>query len=148
MAIRVVTSDKAWKGFLRRAKTHFPSEHIEAIWGEETVDSYRITDFKHIKLNGSNTIAIDYDDTELKRQKWLAQKDNKVFLGTVHTHPYKSSDTAPSEVDHHEGAKDGEKLMGVVVIYKKADSNRFVIQTDWWFPQKRIEFVLLPNDNG
>jgi len=143
MAIKVVTSDKAWKGFLRRAKTHFPNEHIEAVWGEETVDSYRITHFKPLKINKATPRSLDYDDSELKRQKWLAEKAGKTFLGTVHTHPRQDLDTAPSQTDHHESTKD-EKIIGVVVIYKKKDSTRFAVETDWWFPQKKIEFEILP----
>lgn len=143
MAIKVVTSEAAWAGFVRRAKHAFPNEHVEAIWGEETVDSYRITDFKRLKTYCSPG-AIDYDEAEIKRQKWLAQKANKSFLGTVHTHPSKSYDTAPSEFDHREGAKDGEKVMGIVVLYKKKDSERFIIEVNWWTPQPKIEFILLP----
>lgn len=144
MAIKVVTSEKAWAGFLRRAKVTFPNEHIEALWGEETVDSFRITDFKKIHVDKTTNNSIEFNDAETVRQKWLAASEGKVYLGTVHTHPSKSYDTAPSEVDHHEGAKDGEKVMGVVVIYKKKDSNRFVVHTNWWFPQSKLDFVLLP----
>lgn len=144
MAIKVIASEVAWEGFLRRAKRIFPNEHVEAIWGEETVGSYRITDFKRLKTISSPG-SIDYDDSEIKRQKWLATQQGKIFLGTVHTHPSKKLDTAPSETDHREAAKDGEKVMGVVVLYKKKDSNRFVIETNWWFPQPLIEFVLLPD---
>jgi len=148
MAIRVVTSESAWSGFVRRAKRDFPNEHAEALWGEETVDSFRITDFVRMKVNKDkcNGSTIDYEDAELKRQRWLAQQADKVFLGTIHTHPSSNYDTAPSEVDHHEGAKDGEKLMGVVVIYKKKDSNRFVVQTNWWFPQSKIAFEVLKEE--
>lgn len=146
MAIKVVTSEKAWNGFVRRAKRSFPGEHVEAIWGEETVDSFRITDFVRMRVNkeNCNKNTIDYDPSELKRQKWLAEKVGKTFLGTVHTHPSAGYDTAASETDHYEGAKDGEKVMGVVVLYKKKDSNRFIVQNSWWFPQQKIEFVLLP----
>jgi proteasome lid subunit RPN8/RPN11 len=142
MAIKVITSTDAWEGFLRRAKRAFPQEHVEAIWGEETVESYRITDFR--KLKTTNTASsIDYDETEVRRQKWLAQQQGKIFLGTVHTHPSKQFDTSPSETDHREGLKDDEKVMGIVVLYKKKDSERFIVETNWWIPQPLIEFVLL-----
>lgn len=144
MAIKVITSEKAWAGFVRRAKKAFPKEHIEAIWGEETIDSYRITDFKRIKLDRQNLKSLEYNDVEILRQKWLAQSENKIFLGTIHTHPSNQFDTSASEVDHREATKDGEKVMGITVIYKKKDSNRFVVQTDWWYPQSKMEFVLLP----
>ena len=143
MAIKVITSEKAWKGFLRRAKRKFPCEYIEALWGEEAVDSYRVTHFKRITVNKATPNSIDYDDTELKRQKWLAEKAGKTFLGTIHTHPRKDFDTSPSQTDHHQSLKE-EKIMGVVVMYKKKDSDRFVVEHDWWFPQKKIEFELLP----
>jgi proteasome lid subunit RPN8/RPN11 len=144
MAIKVVASEKAWEGFLRRAKKAFPKEHIEAIWGEETIDSYRISDFKRIKIDKSSKNSLEYNDVETLRQKWLAQTEGKIFLGTVHTHPSQEYDTSASEMDHREGSKQGEKVMGVVVIYKKQDSNRFVVQTDWWYPQQKIDFELLP----
>lgn len=143
MAIKVVTSESAWAGFVRRAKRAFPNEHIEALWGDETVDSFRITNFKAIKVLKSTKKGIEYDEAELKRQKWLAQKAGKTFLGTVHTHPRKDFDTAPSSLDHHDSSKD-EKIIGVVVIYKKKDSERFLVEADWWFPQKKIEFEMLP----
>lgn len=145
MAIKVVTSDSAWKGFIRRAKNTFPIEYIESVWGEETVDSFRITDFVKMKVNKekSSNNSIHYDAKELERQRLLAEKEGKTFLGTIHTHPSSSYDTAPSELDHYEGAKDGEKIMGVVVIYKKKDSNRFVIKANWWFPQCKLDFILL-----
>lgn len=144
MAIKVVTSKIAWAGFVRRAKRAFPKEHVEAIWGEETVDSYRITDFVRMKLNasGCNTTTIDYDEKEVRRQKWLAEKNGKIFLGTIHTHPYSSMDSSPSTVDHHEAAKDGERVIGVMNLYKK--NNRFKEEVDWWFPQHKITFELLP----
>lgn len=143
MAFKVLTSETAWAGFLRRAKRAFPNEHIEALWGDETIDSYRITHFKRIKVNRATSTCLDYDDTELKRQKWLAEKAGKTYLGTIHTHPREDFDTAPSQTDHHRCSKD-DKIMGVVVLYKKKDTKRFVAQSDWWFPQKRIDFELLP----
>lgn len=141
--MKVVTSTQAWEGFVRRAKRAFPNEYIEALWGEETVDSYRITDFKKVKITKQSAKAVEYDDAEIKRQKWLAQKYNKIFLGTIHTHPRADLDTAPSAQDHNDGFKDSEKIMGVVVIYKNKDNDRFVVEVAWWIPQK-MEFVLLP----
>lgn len=143
MSMKVVTSEKAWNGFLRRAKRAFPCEHIEALWGEQTVDSYRVTDFKPLKITKATPKSLEYNDAELKRQKWMAEKAGKSYLGTVHTHPRKDFDTAPSQTDHHESSKD-EKIIGIVVLYKKKDSPRFVAEADWWFPQKRIDFELLP----
>lgn len=143
MAIKVITSIKNWNGFIRRAKKSFPKEHVEALWGEVTVDSYRITDFKRVKVTKTTSIWAEYDDAEIKRQKWLAQKEGKTFLGTVHTHPRADLDLSPSQDDHHSGYSDGEKIMGIVVIYKKKDSNRFVMETEWWFPQPKIEFEVL-----
>lgn len=142
MAVKVITSEDAWDGFVRRAKRAFPKEHAEAIYGEETVDSFRITDFAKLRIITSSTTTIDYDETEIKRQKWLAEKAGKCFLGTVHTHPYATNDSAASSIDHHEAAKDGERIMGVLLLYKK--NNRFKEEVNWWIPQKRIDFVLLP----
>lgn len=144
MAIKVITSDKLWAGFIRRAKKAFPKEHVEALWGEQTVDSYRITDFKRIKTDKNTSNSIEYDETEVKRQKWLAHKAGKSFLGTAHTHPRADLDVSPSQTDHHEGASDGEKIMGIVVIYKDKNTSRFVTETEWWFPQPKIEFEVLP----
>jgi proteasome lid subunit RPN8/RPN11 len=143
MAFKVITTDEAWRGFLTRAKKNFPTEHCEALWGVATLDSFRITDFKRMRVAfATNTRLVDYDDAEVKRQKWLAQKAGKEFLGTVHTHPWSTADTCGSTKDHHEAAKDGERIMGVVALYKK--KGRFVIETEWWFPQPKIEFELLP----
>lgn len=144
MSIRVVTSQDAWNGFLRRAKKAFPKEYMEVIWGVETVDSYRITDFKKIHTAKQTQRGLEYDDVTLEKLKWQAAQEGKEFLGTVHTHPRAEFDTSPSQEDHTHAVSGGEKVMGVVVIYKK--NNRFVVETDWWFPQRKIEFILLPED--
>lgn len=143
MAVKVITSKQAWDGFLRRAKHAFPSEHVECLWGEETVDSYRITHFKHIKIIKQNHNSVEYSDEETTRQRILAQEAGKVYLGTVHTHPRKDYDTSASTQDHIDGSKYSEKIMGIVVLFKKKDSERFVVEADWWVPQK-LEFILLP----
>jgi proteasome lid subunit RPN8/RPN11 len=142
MALKVIANVADWRKFIRRAKTSFPIEHCEAIWGEESVDAYRITNFKKMRVVNTNTKQVYYDDAEIKRQKWLAQKAHKIFLGTVHIHPYHNSDSAPSSIDHYEGFKDGEKVMGIVVLYKT--DNKFIYEVNWWFPQRKIDFELLP----
>lgn len=137
--MRVFASETEWKSFLRRAKAAFPNEHCEAVWGEETVDSFRVTDFKKMRLSATCK-TIEYDDIELKRQKWEAQEAGKKFLGTVHTHPGKDYDSAPTAHDHHTAALDGERIMGVVLLYKNTAGTRYIIETNWWFPQRRLEF--------
>lgn len=144
MAFKIIACESAWQKFVQRAKKAYPKEHIEAIWGIEMTDSFRITDFKRIKLTSSTHNSLDYDDIELKRQVYLAKKEGKSYLGTVHTHPGSGYDTSASATDHHKSIKE-EKIMGVVVIYKKKDSNRFVIETDWWQPQPKMQFELLPD---
>jgi proteasome lid subunit RPN8/RPN11 len=141
--MKVIVREKSWKAFLAKAKRAYPCEYVNSIWGEETIDSFRITDFKRIKTDTPSPNSINYTEAELKRQKWLAQQNGKVFLGTVHTHPSKRFDTAASNIDHHEGAKDGEKVMGIVLVYRNKDTERFVIEADWWLPQNKIDFVLL-----
>lgn len=138
--MRIWASDKQWQLFLRRCKEAYPNEHCEAVWGEETVDSFRITRFVRMRMNKTTNNLIDYDDVEIKRQKWAAEKAGLKFLGTVHTHPGKDYDSAPTAHDHHTGALDGERIMGVVLLYKKSDERRYTIETNWWFPQRKLEF--------
>lgn len=140
--MKVVTSQQAWNGFLRRAKTHFPKEYIEALWGAETIDAFRIVEFRKMKIDTTSSGKIDYSDEEVVRQKVLAGEEDMIFLGTVHTHPKKDADSSPSQHDHVEAVKDGERVMGVVYLYKKP-SKRFDIKADWWFPQPPLDFVLL-----
>lgn len=144
MAFKVITSDSVWAAMVRRAKHAFPIEHCEALWGMATLDSFRITDIKPMRVNakGTNSRTVDYDDAEVKRQKWLAQRAGKTFLGTIHTHPFSTDDPSASTTDHHEAAKDGERIMAVLVLYKKK-TGRFVQLTEWWFPQPKIEFEIV-----
>jgi proteasome lid subunit RPN8/RPN11 len=141
--LRVIAQARDWKGFIRRAKAAFPREHCEALWGQVAVDGFHVAKFVQIKTNAAETnhSTVDYDDEELHRQMLNAAREGLDFLGTVHTHPDKDYDTAASTFDHHAASKDGERVMGVVVIYK-TDKNKFVVKTDWWIPQPRIEFEL------
>jgi proteasome lid subunit RPN8/RPN11 len=140
--MKVVSSEKAWQGFLRRAKSHYPKEYVEALWGAETVDSFRVVEFRKMKLDVTTSGTIDYSDEEATRQRVLAKEEHLNFLGTIHTHPRKDSDTSPSQHDHVEAVKDGERIMGVVYIFQRS-SKRFCIRVDWWFPQTPLDFVLL-----
>jgi proteasome lid subunit RPN8/RPN11 len=140
--IRVIARECDWNGFIRRSKKAYPTEHCEALWGDATVDGFRITKFSALKMNPekNDNSTIDYDDEEVHRQMTEAAVDGHTFLGTVHTHPSKEYDTAASTFDHRAASKDGERLMGVVVIYK--EKKKFVVKTDWWIPQPRIAFEL------
>ena len=140
--IRCLARSRDWNGFIRRAKKAFPKEHCEALWGEATVDGFRIAKFSAMQMNAENNdkSTIDYDDEEIHRQMVAAAADGSNFIGTSHTHPDKDYDTAASTFDHRAASKDGERVMGVVVIYK--EKNKFVIKSDWWIPQPRIAFEL------
>jgi proteasome lid subunit RPN8/RPN11 len=140
--MKVFASEKAWLAFLRRAKSHFPKEYIEALWGNETVDSFRIVEFRKMRITATTPTTIDYDDAEATRQRVLAGEEDLTFLGTIHTHPGKGYDTSPSQHDHIDAIKDGERVMGVVYIFQRP-SKRFHIRVDWWFPQSPLQFVLL-----
>ena len=141
--IRVIARPDDWNGFIRRAKKAFPKEHCEALWGNATVDGFRITKFAAMKTNAvADNATVDYDESELRNQMVAAAREGYDFLGTIHTHPDKEFDTAASTFDHYAAAKDGERVMGVVVLYKN-EKNKFVVQTDWWIPQPRIAFELM-----
>jgi proteasome lid subunit RPN8/RPN11 len=140
--IRVIARGRDWNGFIRRAKKSFPNEHCEALWGNATVDGFRITKFAAMKTNPvSDNATVDYDDEELHRQMVESAREGFDFLGTVHTHPDKEYDTAASTFDHYAAAKDGERVIGVVVLYKN-EKGKFVVKTDWWIPQPRIAFEM------
>ncbi len=139
--MRIWASRQQWQAFLRRCKAAYPNEHCEAVWGEETVDSFRVVRMVRMRLNKATSKLIDYDDIEIKRQKWAAEQEGLKFLGTVHTHPGKDLDSAPSAFDHHACAA-CERIMGIVNLYKAADGRRYAVETNWWFPQRKIEFDL------
>lgn len=146
--MNVVVSKTAWQGFLRRAKRAHPLEHVEALYGLETVDTFRIAKFARIKLSEKDpntSKEIGYTAKEVKRQKQLAKEAGLEFLGTVHTHPQVDHEHVPSEHDHIEAVKDGEKMMGIVHLYKPAGrKSHFVHTARWWFPQKPMAFTILP----
>jgi proteasome lid subunit RPN8/RPN11 len=142
--IRVIARPRDWKSFIRRAKDTFPTEHCEALWGNATVDGFRITKFATMQMNmeKNDNSTIDYGEEEIHRQMVNAAREGYDFIGTVHTHPDKDYDTAASTFDHHAASRDGERIMGVVVLYKN-DKNKFIVKTDWWIPQPRIAFELM-----
>jgi proteasome lid subunit RPN8/RPN11 len=150
--VKVFTSRSAWQGFLRRAKRAYPLEHVEALWGHATVDAFRILKFNRIRLKldkDGNPIQtqneLEYTAKEIKRQKDLAKAAGLEFLGTVHTHPGKDDDPAASEDDHVGAVKDGEKMMGVVHLFRADRKKPFTCVPRWWFPQKPIPFEILPD---
>ncbi len=130
-------------------------EHVEALWGHETVDTFRILRFAPIRLgdptNGvkkeeagdPEVDEIYYTRKEAKRQKQLAKEAGMEFLGTVHTHPHIDHEHVPSEMDHIIAVKDGEKMMGIVHLYKPKRSARFQCTVRWWFPQQPLAFEIL-----
>lgn len=143
--MRVQCKPELWEGFIQRCKDEFPDEYVEAIHGREIDDSYLIEAFHKMESEGSTDTA-DYTNLEVSRQKHLASKNGRLFLGTVHTHPSIDLDLAPSDDDHMSGHSDGEKLMGIVrITIKKGRRKKFVIDVKWWVPQKPLEFVLTPD---
>jgi proteasome lid subunit RPN8/RPN11 len=151
--MKVFTSRSAWRGFLRRAKANFPKEHIEALWGHETVDTFRIVKFSRVRLKIDRLTGkilqseseLEYTRREIERQKKLAKEAGLKYLGTIHTHPDAEFDPSPSEEDHLSGIKDGDSVMGIVVLVKpKKPGARFHATPRWWFPQKPCTFEILP----
>ena len=138
--MKVYTNKKEWEGFLSRAKKAYPKEYIEAIWGTETVEGFRISKFVKMK-HVSTTKAIYHDDFDIKKQDWDARQEGLNYIGHLHTHPKSSYDSSASSTDHKESFRLGDRIMGIVVIYKK--NNRFVIIPEWWFPQPTLDFVIL-----
>lgn len=147
--MKVFTSRSAWQGLLRRAKANHPREHVEALWGIQTIDAFRILRFNRIQLNPQkphDEWGLEYTKKETERQKKLAKAAGLEFLGTVHTHPLEEHDAVPSEDDHLGAIKDGERIMGIVHLYKpKRRNSRFVYTARWWFPQKPVSFEVLPD---
>lgn len=146
--MKVLTNRSAWQGFLRRAKVNHPREHVEAIWGHQMVDTFRVVKFSRIRLQkgAPNTEwELKYTTRETLRQKKLAKEAGLEFLGTVHTHPLEEQEPAPSETDHYDAFKDGERVMGIVNLVKpKAKNSHFKYTVRWWIPQKPISFEVLP----
>jgi proteasome lid subunit RPN8/RPN11 len=140
--MNVVIAEPIWDSFVARSKRHHPLEHIEAIWGTETVDGFRILELHRLRITTRTQNCLDYDDIELARQKWLAEKEGLQFLGTVHSHPHRDNDSAPSFIDHIKALKDGERIMGILHLWK--EGARFKSTIDWWFPQKPLDFNILP----
>lgn len=141
MAFKVVTTEAAWSGFMRRAKKAFPKEHVEALFGVATVDSFRITEFKKLSSSATKSKLECTDATEIQALTVRAKKEGNEFLGTIHTHPSAEYDTAASTTDHHDGVRAGERIMGIVVLDKKG--RKFTSDIEWWFPQPKITFELL-----
>lgn len=134
-----------WKKLLRRAKSKHPLEFVEAIWGTETVDSFRISDFNRMRIKDAAKNSLEYDDEEIVRQKALAHAAGKTFLGTIHSHPHVDYSPAPSDTDHEEGILKGERVMGILHLWKDRKTKRFCHDIAWWFPQSRIPFEVLPD---
>lgn len=138
--MKVYIKKSVWEGFISRAKKKYPKEYIEAIWGTETIEGFRISKFAKVEHTGTKK-SIYHDDFDIKSQDWLARQEGLNYLGTVHTHPHITYDSCPSTTDHKESFRLGDRIMGIVVLYKK--NGRFKIEHDWWFPQPSLKFIIL-----
>jgi proteasome lid subunit RPN8/RPN11 len=143
--VKVIVEKQAWQRFLKRVKAKYPKEHIEAIYGHETVEAFRIISFNKVKVTEATSTSIDFDEMEMRRQKWQAEKQGLKYLGTIHSHPHKNSDSSPSKQDYVGAIYDGEKMMGILHIYKRIN-DRFDIQVDWWLPQAPLNFQILQDE--
>lgn len=139
--MQIHINDEAIQGFLRRAKYHYPCEHIEALWGSAPVGSFHIVQFHPMRTQRSGRSYVKYDDMEISRQRILARNAGLECLGTIHTHPQKEYDTSPSAMDHMSALHDFELVIGICYLYKKP-SGRFHIETSYWQPQKPLKLVV------
>lgn len=139
--MRVVVSANAWKNFLRRGKSHYAHEIVAALWGYETVEAFRVSRIHPMRVKAGR-FWCTYDDEEISRQKMLAAEAGLKFLGTIHTHPHPDCDPSPSARDHIDSLGHGEKLMGIIHLWKDKNG-RFKTDVAWWFPQRKIPFEVI-----
>jgi proteasome lid subunit RPN8/RPN11 len=142
-----ITVDKtAWRNFVRRAKYKFPKEYIEYLWGKETKAYYHITRF--IKIPHTATqVSIYCDEGTFACQQKLAKAQGLTCLGSIHTHPH-YKDCSASQTDHEESYEEGEKIIGILALYKNNKINRLQPYIRWWVPQPIMDFILKEGEDN
>ncbi|MGZ4787285.1 MAG: Mov34/MPN/PAD-1 family protein [Terriglobales bacterium] len=117
----VVVDRKVLDGFKRRALKLYPLEFIEQIVGRMFDHQGRIYAFRELEHQATRyEVVIDEDMDPMTEGE---DESRYQILGTIHTHP--QATIQPSDIDWEAMARDGELVMGICAIRKRA-KRRFV----------------------
>lgn len=132
---------KGLSGFRRRAWARFPhKEYVEALFGIVQAGIPIVSLFYPME-HTADKWACDYAPLEIKELSQIAAEHGLQFLGTIHTHMGSNTCAHPSKNDVKSSQELGERLFGIVHLYK-TDSGRRRSTTEF-FPSKDAVKVTL-----
>lgn len=146
----IIIEPAALKGlgeFKFLARDSFPREHLASLEGLLRDSKVYIEDFVHNVEYKADTKGnwLDYADEAITRAKQAAAGRHRVWLGTIHSHPYGSAEDATvnlSPSDHISGHFHAEIISAIYTIKKSGKNNRLYSPPIRFFvPQGRISVV-------
>jgi proteasome lid subunit RPN8/RPN11 len=111
-------------GFKKRAIAALPNEYIELMWGWVENNVAYVAAFVPIHHKATKAGAW-WDDFEVDIQKAETENAGIFLLGSIHTHPERST-TELSSFDIKELQKRGELITGICAIEYKPTKNRLI----------------------
>lgn len=124
---KVVIDRSLLTNFVARAKRRYPKEYIEALWG--TIDGATVYIHALYPVDHKGTPRrCSLPDDWLEQQKQMAEEENLIMLGSLHTHP--DCYPVPSSDDLVDALGSGETIMGICELSNKND--RFSSKVSFW----------------
>lgn len=124
---KIVVDKRVMQNFTRRAIRRYPKEYVEVVFGRIKGDTVFIHAF--YPLNHTSTpFKVDYTDADIEAVQDVAEDENLVNIGTIHSHP--NCMAVPSPTDLLSAAQDRETVMGICSIEKKGE--RLKTRTLFW----------------
>ncbi len=111
---RIIVDTKEEARFRRRALTHYPLEHLEALWGKVRGDILYIHAFVKVDHKPGH-ITLKYDDIELDEHAEDAAEIGLEYLGTIHTHP-NVDEARFGDIDLEQSQDSSDAVMGICGI--------------------------------
>jgi proteasome lid subunit RPN8/RPN11 len=112
---RVVIDRKVLHSFRRRALQHFPQEHIEGMWGRQTVSSYQIHAICELTKICATGSRVEYDPVDCDEGSCGGLE----YLGSIHTHPNSPCEPSPEDwkdFNQCEPEAEPERIMAILGI--------------------------------
>lgn len=119
--MRVLINNNLLRGFIRRAKTVYPREYIELLYGRESRDRFHVTALFEPEQRSKARSVTWIEDADAETLDDTPR--SPILLGTIHSHP-KESDASPSEFDWKRQASSGDRIAGICALWRGADDSQ------------------------
>lgn len=128
------------------ARQVFPAEHIVSIEGEIAGTEVRIIEFvDNIEYTAdAKNWSLDYPIEAVTRAKQAAAGRRRQWLGTIHSHPYLSTEEATvnlSLTDHISGHFHAESVSGIYTIQKTKSGRLWSPPISFFIPQGKLKVI-------